>query len=137
MEKSHFQIKSERIFDVKFALNKSFKFSKEGIPLDIAFKTNIEKISENEANVMLYLKIFHEEISQTDPFYIGIGVEGIFVWDSECKDVDKLLKINAPSVLMSNLRSIISQLTVYAGVPPLILPLIDFTKNPDNETIKS
>jgi len=136
MEKSHFQIKNERIFDVKFTLNKSFKFSKEGIPLDIAFKRNIEKISENEANVMLYLKIFHEEISQADPFYIEIGVEGIFVWDSECKDVDKLLKINAPSVLMSNLRSIISQLTVYAGVPPLILPLIDFTKNPDNETIK-
>lgn len=137
MEKSHFQIKSERIFDVKFTLNKNFKFSKEGIPLDIEFKTNIEKISENEASVILYLKIFHEEISQSDPFYIEIGVEGVFVWDSECNDVDKLLKINAPSVLMSNLRSIISQLTVYAGVPPLILPLIDFTKNPDNETIKS
>ncbi|MBU5477644.1 protein-export chaperone SecB [Eubacterium sp. MSJ-13] len=39
-----------------------------------------------------------------------------------------MLKINGGAVLLSYLRPIVSSLTMQAGIKPLHLPLIDFTK---------
>ena len=55
---------------------------------------------------------------------------GHFKWNSINDDelVDKFLNFNAPALLLSNIRSIITQLTAFSGFPALILPLYDFTK---------
>ena len=58
---------------------------------------------------------------------IWAELEGIFNWKADEID-DILLEVNAPAVLIAYIRPIISQLTSFSGYPPLILPLINFTK---------
>ena len=44
------------------------------------------------------------------------------------KVLENLLNINAPAVLLSYIRGLISQITAFSGYPALIIPLINFAK---------
>ena len=46
----------------------------------------------------------------------------------EGTDFDSLLQINAPTFLLSYARPIVSLITVQAGMKPLNLPFLNFTK---------
>lgn len=80
------------------------------------------------------MKVFDNSSMVNVPFYIDISMEGEFFWDGgfNDKDIDTLLKSNGPAILLSYIRPYISSITVGAGFPPLILPLIDFTENECN-----
>jgi len=129
MEESKFQIINQRLSDLKYSINENF--SSKGIELKIDSEVEIQKdMSQNIAKVSLKMYIFREESIDEVPFKIEIQNSGHFKWENINNDelVDKFLNFNAPALLLSNIRSIITQLTAFSGFPALILPLYDFTK---------
>lgn len=129
MKNSRLQFKNPRLLKLNYEFNKNFK--NEGyVNLDVKSKTYIKK-GNNIAFVLLELNIFDKNSTENIPFYIDISMQGQFFWDSEFndKDIEKLLKTNGPAILLSYIRPYITNITVGAGFPPLILPLMDFTEN--------
>ncbi|MBU5294774.1 protein-export chaperone SecB [Anaerosalibacter bizertensis] len=135
MKTSNFQlINKPRVTKCFFEANRDFDFSDE-VPLEI---NNNVKIGRNldeekmEAVVVLNLGFFTKSDFNKVPFKIEIEVEGIFKWDEDLKNnklrLESLLKENAPAILYSYLRPIITQMTVEANLPPLIIPLMNFRK---------
>lgn len=132
MKNSRLQFKNPKLLKLNYELNNSFK--NDGyVNLDATSRTSIKK-GNNIAFVLLELKVFDNNSMSNVPFYIDISMEGEFFWDGgfSDKDIDKLLKSNGPAILLSYIRPYISSITVGAGFPPLILPLIDFTENECN-----
>ncbi len=132
MKNSRLQFKNPKLLTLNYKLNKKFK--NEGyVNLDVKSKTSIKK-GDNTAFVLLELNIFDKKSIDNAPFYIDISMEGQFFWNGgfNNEDIDKLLKSNGPAILLSYIRPYISNITVGAGFPPLILPLMDFTDNDCN-----
>jgi len=67
-----------------------------------------------------------------DTFKLDIEIQGCFAWDDmldkDTEQLDTLLRQNAPAALFSYLRPIVTQITVEANIPPLVLPLMNFTE---------
>lgn len=135
MKESVFQlIGKPRISKFEFQLNREYKFSGE-IKLELSNNIQISKgIDEhaNQAMVRLNLGIFETCNFNDSPFKIHTEIEGNFKWDEDSeKDQDSLnimLKQNAPAILYSYIRPIITMMTVEANLPPLVIPLMNFQK---------
>lgn len=131
MKKSKFQIKGiPKITSFKFEANSEFKF-RQDLNLEVEIKSthNVKKIDNYNAIVTLEMEIFPE--SRNDkPFYLEIKGDAKFTWGEDLpKDVvESLLMTNSPAIILSYMRPIISQLTTYAGQAPLIIPLLDLSK---------
>ncbi|NLM28796.1 MAG: hypothetical protein GX211_11605 [Clostridiaceae bacterium] len=135
MKKSSFQmIGKPQVTNIRFCINKEYLFSGE-IPVEINSHIHISKNSDEqkrEAIVTLSIEIFTEEDDSNIPFKLVMENQGCFVWDEELsKDsvqLETMLKQNAPAVLYSYLRPIISLITIEANMPPLVLPLMNFVE---------
>lgn len=127
IKESFFQLKQQRLLKVEYEINDNFDFNK--IKLNMDYSLDISKSEEKkEVQINMNLKIFNKEEIDTLPFYFDLIIQGLFTWNSE--DIDEsLFKVNAPAILMSYLRPVVSQLTSFSGYPPLILPLINFVEN--------
>lgn len=129
MQKSSFRFKNPQLTSLGFKGNNKYK-AKELLTLDIIDKVVVETVNETSAVVTLILKIFKEEDFPNVPFAINIEMKGEFSWDSDM-DIElakRLLNQNAPAVLLSYIRPYITTLTTGGGYPPLVLPLMNFTK---------
>ncbi|MCK5157052.1 MAG: protein-export chaperone SecB [Spirochaetales bacterium] len=129
MKISNFQLKDHRLINVEYNLNRNFSNPKGTISLDISSEIVVNRISKNEATVQFTLFVFKDQKMEEVPFKIKTVHEGNFIWDDSYEEdfTQKLLHYNAPAILLSYDRSIISQMTAYSGLPPLLIPLIDFT----------
>ncbi|AEV29442.1 preprotein translocase subunit SecB [Sphaerochaeta pleomorpha str. Grapes] len=134
MTKSGFQLINHRLVDVKYHVNKAYKPKTENISLDIGYQTLINREKDaNKALVTFIFTIFKDEKDTSKyPFKIETTHEGEFEWPEDTPDdrVNSLLKINAPAIMLSYDRSIISMITTYSGMAPLIIPLINFKADP-------
>jgi len=136
LKESSFQlIGKPQITMVQFEINKEYNFEKE-IALEINNNIRIIKNEDDQKNdsiVILKICIFPSEEIKDVPFKMSIEIQGCFIWDeSLAKDtlqLDALLRQNAPAVLYSYLRPIITLITVEANMPPLVLPLMNFIEN--------
>jgi len=66
-------------------------------------------------------------------FNLSTGYKGIFAYNavpSEPRSIIDYAKINAPAILYPFLRAAITSITLAAGVPPLTLAVINFTRFP-------
>lgn len=126
MKKSFFQLIDQSIEKIEFLKNDNY--SQKEIALEFKSKVNIKNQRENQAEVFLNFTIFDKEKFTEIPFFIDITMKGIFKWEEETPEdmVKSLLNTNAPAVLLSYIRSIISQITAYSGYSTLIIPLINF-----------
>ena len=80
--------------------------------------------------------IFFNGSFENEIFDLKIGFVAIFGTSEAIDDSFKkstFVKINSPAIAFPYLRSFISTLTLNAGLPPLILPAYNFTK--ENEDI--
>ena len=80
--------------------------------------------------------IFFNGAFENEIFYLKIEFVAIFGTSEAIDDNFKkstFVKINSPAIAFPYLRSFISTLTLNAGLPPLILPAYNFTK--ENEDI--
>ncbi len=128
MEHSKFQLQDQRLIKSVYEINREYD-SENDIDIEMSTEISIAKNDElRKALVQLFVKIFDGEKKESYPFFMELGIEGVFYWDGDLENVERYLEINAPAILMSYIRSVASQLTVFSGQSPLILPLINFKK---------
>ena len=132
LKPSNFQLMGKpRVTKNIFWLNKDFDFVGE-ISLEIDNEINIIKSSDEEmtSTVILNLKFFKNSNLEDVPFKLELEIEGIFGWDKELESnfeqLELLLKENGPAILYSYLRPIITNLSIEASLPPLVVPLMNF-----------
>ncbi|HOA06931.1 MAG TPA: protein-export chaperone SecB [Spirochaetota bacterium] len=129
MKESNFQLKEQRLLSIKYDFNESFE--SDSIQLDISSNIEIAKNEEKQiAFVKLTMNVFSTKEIKDVPFKISVTNRGVFSWkDYDEKALETLLNYNAPAILLSYQRSVVSQITAFSSITPLILPLFDFTKN--------
>ncbi len=128
MKESFFRLKSQFTEEIIFKKNSDFKDRK--IKLKFSHKLEIKNIDETSSSVKLIFNIFTEEELEVSPFFISITQLGEFQYPSDLDkaDLENLLNINAPAVLLSYIRGLVSQITAFSGYPALIIPLMNFAK---------
>jgi len=134
LEYSRFQISQPQLLEVTYIINEDFNNSDnaDNIKLEANSVTRVEMLTDDTgAKVIFTLKIFDQEKLSEVPFFMQVSMKGFFRWDESMDEeiYKKLLRTNAPAILLSYIRPFVSQLTSASGYPPLILPLIDFSSN--------
>ena len=134
LKSSNFQLLDKpRVTKSIFTINKDFNFDKE-ISLDMENNIKIAETSDEDLTslVVLNLRFFKDNELTNVPFNLEIEIEGFFGWDEELEEnedkLEVLLKENAPAILYSYLRPIITAMTVEANLPTLVIPLMNFRK---------
>lgn len=133
MKESNFQlIGKPKLNRIDYQTNKNFAFVKE-LQLEFSNDITITKNAEegsHEAVVLLKAGIFAEKQLDEVPFQFNMEIEGFFKWTEELAGKENLLetmlKQNAPAILYSYLRPLITLITVEADMPPLVIPLMNF-----------
>lgn len=131
VKESTFQFTNPALIGLEYEYNEKFSEEKDK---EIAINLNMsvavaENEGKNEARVTLTL-ILGEKSDQA-PFYIKAVETAIFKWNEQLDDkvLEKLLRQNAPSLLLSYLRPIITQITAASPVDAYNIPYINFTTN--------
>ncbi len=128
------QFKSVALTELYFKRNKSFVHPKDGIPIEIAFKTK-NSFSPDKKNLTVVLSVRLFEKSKNRPFEIEASVEGTFS-GKDHKELLKFSKILAPAHLFPFVREIIANATMKANIPPLLLPPINLLAAPGKKKKK-
>lgn len=125
MKTSIFKFSDPKLIEISFDINETFnKDNFEGFNI----KNSVDKeINDNSTEGIVSLKLTIGERNSSYPFYIEICNRAIFKCD-DSNMFDKLIDTNAPALLLSYLRPIVSLLTSQAGFPSFNLPFINFTE---------
>ena len=125
MKESFFQFSDPQLVDISFHINENFDQDLfEGFSIEShVHRSNLK--NNKEALVNLELKIGDE--TEHYPFNITIVMSGHFICNKE-NFMDKLIETNAPALLLSYARPIVSLITSQAGYPAFNLPFMNFTE---------
>ena len=133
MKESSFQlIGKPKVTKISYESNETYVFKDE---LILELNNNIQVIKSNkeerrESIVVLNVGIFTLKDISSVPFQINIEIDGRFKWDDKLEGtpeiLENMLKQNAPAILYSYLRPIITLITVEGNMPPLVIPLVNF-----------
>lgn len=129
MKKSKFQFSNPNLIKLVFEINPNFN-EKLFESLKLESQTKIIKTQgQNKANVEMSLDI--GGMKKEYPFVIKIIMASDFMWENELEEVlaDKLLKANAPSLILSYMRPIISNITNNSKYSVFNLPFLDMQNN--------
>lgn len=132
---SKFKFTNPKLVRLNFQINNDYTENEDfKSEIDISISHDINKTSENESIVELNIEI--GELSNQFPFFINLVIGAKFKLDAviEGTDFDKLLEVNAPALLLSYARPIISSVTNQAGMEPLNLPFINFIDQLQKDT---
>lgn len=128
---SAFQFTNPVLLGLEFYVNEDFKGEKDKeVQITMGISVNVSrKDDSNEAVVKLDAVIGEKSINV--PFWVKATEEANFRWNEEIEDnmIERLLNQNAPSLLLSYLRPIISQVTSSSKFGAYNIPFINFTKN--------
>jgi len=135
LKESSFQLVGKPgISKMLFETNKDFVF-KDEVQLETDSNIHIIKNSgeqKNDSIVILKVGIFTSKSLSDVPFKMDLEIKGHFMWDDKLAEdtyqLDSILKQNAPAILYSYLRPIITLITVEANMPPLVIPLMNFSE---------
>jgi len=136
MELSSFQLGNMQLVEIKYKINENFISENPELSLEMNAKSTVQRVEGlSQAKVILKLSVFNEENFISVPFFIEVVMQGVFTWKENLSEekANALLNTNGPAILMGYARPFITQFTSYSGYPPLILPLMDFTKNQVSE----
>lgn len=126
MKESKFQFSDPKLRSLHFNVNDNFTQEEYN---GFTFTNNVSKaiVKENiEAIVSLELKI--GEANECYPFSIELEIYAKFKCDDEAM-FNQLIDTNAPAMLLSYARPIISLITSQSGYPAFNLPFMNFTKD--------
>lgn len=125
MKESFFQFSDPQLINLEFIINEGFD---EDLFSGFSIKSEVHNgIIEENKEALVSLKLSIGDKSEKSPFHILIVMSANFTCDK--KDFfDRLLKTNAPALLLSYARPIISLITAQAGYPSFNLPFMNFTE---------
>lgn len=127
MKESNFQFTDPSLVFMKFQENKEFSIEKgKEIEIQTELRVSNTKISENEAVVELQINLGDE--GEKSPFYLETVFMAKFKWvpDLEEIKINLFLNQNAPALLLSYARPIISMTTNASHFPAYNIPFINF-----------
>lgn len=121
-KESVFQLLNQRMVDVKFLLNE------EGTKQETNLEVEVEvKAAPTEKKALVELILHVNKDMKDQLFNLSIKNQGVFSWENLTEEeIKPYLEENAPAVLLSYIRSIVTNLTLAAGLKPLVLPLLNF-----------
>ena len=131
MEKSKFQFTNPVLTHMFFEMNSDFE-SNSNKEVQIKQQISVEIMpydGKKETTVAIRFEL--GEQNDDCPFYMTVVEQASFKWGDELgeKQVENLLNQNAPTLLLSYLRPIVSQVTAASPVGPFNIPFMNFTKN--------
>lgn len=130
LKQSNFQFTNPVLTELYFKENEEFNEENfEGI--DTEFTTRVDK-NGDEAKVSLTLQAESEEY----PFSLRVKMTSQFRWDEGTMTedmIEEMLRINAPSLLISYIRTIVATVTSGSKFPTWHIPFIDMRKNEIDE----
>lgn len=131
MKTSTFQFTDPKIVQLKYNKNDDFDLKEKKVKLKNNFSVNTKDVSYEDMNAIVTLITEVGEESSDQPFYLSIEVSAKFHSNEKISDdeFDKYLNINAPALLLSYSRPIISLITAQAGFPAIHLPFVNFTED--------
>lgn len=129
-KKSYFQFEDPRIVRLDFHINEEFD-REQFKGFEIENEVSNAVIEEGkEALVKLSICIGNEKEKETVPFSVVIEMVGKFRMEEVVSEetFQTCLDVNAPSLLMSYARPIVTLVTAQAGFPAFNLPFVNFTE---------
>lgn len=133
--KSKFKFSNPKLTRLIFKVNNDYAENEDSVSeIGTSISYEINKTSENEAVVELNIEI--GELSDQSPFFVNLLIGAKFKLDDaiEGTTFDKLLEVNAPALLLSYARPIISSVSNQAGMKPINIPFINFTSQKKEDT---
>lgn len=135
MQESSFRFQQPVLTSMSFELNPDFE-DEEGkkAPISLALAPNIDKKADaREAMVELTVKINYGDGTTKEkdaPFWIVASYASKFIWDNNISDemAQRMLEVNALSVLLSYIRPMVAQITGASVYPTYHLPFLNLTK---------
>lgn len=127
---STFQFTTPVLAYLEFAPNKDFDAPpNQEVQTQIRMGASVNK-SNVSPNATVDLTVEMGEKDGNSPFYIRAVERADFRWGNELSDemVKRLLDQNAPTLLLSYLRSAIAQITAASAYGICNIPFVDFTK---------
>ena len=128
MERSNLQFKNPQINKIDFRVN-DYDPDTNNMPISIEVEC---KVSKEEKEAVVSLNLCVGELTKSNgiatSFYFNGVISADFSWIDEIKSHEKMLKVSGGTVLLSYIRPILANLTMQAGMKPLNLPFINFTK---------
>ena len=127
---SAFQFTNPALMDLSFCINENFD-NKNNSEVQIGMKISIKVFKSNKPNeASVHLTVEIGEKDERIPFWIKGTEAADFKWEEEIDDSmsERLLKQNAPSLLLSYLRPIIAQVTAASSYGIYNIPFINFAK---------
>jgi len=133
LKESNFQlIGKPKVSKMSYESNREYVF-KDELALELNNNIQVSKSNDKEIHesiVVLNVGIFTLKDISSVPFQINIEIEGHFKWDDKLEGTPEILEImltqNAPAILYSYIRPIITLITVEGNMPPLVIPLVNF-----------
>ena len=128
MGTSQFQFSNPMLSELQFYINDAYGVDVEEINVNLGININKKRISDTEAIVELTVEIGDK--SDNAPFYITATEGAVFRWEEDAfdkeQDIEKLLNVNAPALLLSYLRPVVSNITMFSKYPAYNIPFINF-----------
>lgn len=135
MTESNFRFHPPYLTAMDFVINQSHQQEKDEVfPISLFLQTKVSRDSGScDANVELTVKINYDDkgVRETDaPFWINVSYCSRFSWDNSVPEemVDRLLQVNAPSVLLSYIRPLVAQITSSSPFPAYDIPFLNLVK---------
>ena len=140
MNRSIFQFSNPRIITSSFVTNRSIEgYDGKHYATELEGQVDLQEDSENEKEAVVLLTVIinkdEEYIKEKCmPFYCKVTCAAKFSWTKEMskEELEPFFQVNAPSLLLSYVRTHVSFLTTQAGFPAFHIPFINF-KHKDME----
>lgn len=135
MTESKFRFSKPRLMSVKFEVNDILNKEKNNLEKRAVRFKNTMDVSIVQKDIekriaIVELSFSPECIEEDPPFELHVVMRGNFSWDSAYDNdtVNSLLKINAPSLLLSYMRPIVANITLNGMGNAYDIPFMDFTE---------
>lgn len=126
MRESFFQFSDPQLIHLNFTINEKFN---EELFEGFSLKSDVSRsVLEEDKEFLVSLRLEVGEVTEKQPFNISIEMSAHFVCNKP-EGINKLLQTNAPALLLSYARPVISLITAQAGYPSFNIPFMNFVED--------
>lgn len=95
--------------------------------IPVTINNRVQHIDDTTANVSLSVQVANKDDSC--PFFVNATMAAEFTWDRTLPPEmrDKMLKFNAPALLLGYIRPVIAEVTGWGPYNTIHIPFMDFT----------
>lgn len=129
--KSGFAITGLILLESNFKRENNVQFV-ETVQNDMHIETEVQT---KDASIMVLETVtISQKYEKMEQVSIMVKMAGVFerVGESKLEDLEQFGKINGAAIIFPYIREHISNLSLKAGIPPIILPPVNFTKMQGN-----